>query len=425
MHEKFTFTKTLDFKTTALLSYALGVSLSLMGPVFHYIGWIIAIASLIYGGVKHHFRPKLRLDKQSRHILSAFALLTAWSIIAYTFNSESFSQWARSSSVPIEFLGGMTLAAILLDENDKRETFLKIFVAVNAAMLLLWMPATLFRDGLLVTVPFRGITNPNIIGMYCTIIVPAFLCCSFWYYAKNTLIQIFLLTAPILLALFTFSSGTYLAVAYECLFIGFFAFKGKLLSKKLIFSISTLLIIYAITLTAEPNKEFIFDRIHAEVQQIMGIKDPQVITTRRAGIWHVTAAMIKDKPVFGCNLESFENCYRNNRNFYIAKGIIKEEDGTPLFPHSMYLAMAYDAGIPALCLFLLFLFLSLKKAITLLCFAGKGKRKTEIFLLVSVTLIFGQMLFGIGEDILRYRGEAAVIFFAFCGILISIRTDED
>jgi len=149
----------------------------------------------------------------------------------------------------------------------------------------------------------------------------------------------FLLAAKVLIT--TFSRGAYLAMALGSLMAGYFRGRGFLA-----FWLTFALCFFLIVPSAIP--EAVIVRLDSITEQQSSRSQPEELdksSQHRLVLWRAGGKMILEDPVWG----------KGFKGFMYLKGQYTEQDVHESDPHSMYIYIAAQMGLPALALFLLIL----------------------------------------------------------------------
>lgn len=402
-----------NYESLALFAFALATSFTVLGPVFHYTGWGIALLALIYGKIKYNANLFGAVDKSSKCILGILLLYLVWSMFANAFTADSFYYWGKSASVPLELLISITLAIRLLNKEAGRRKFAIVFLTINTLIVI----GLIIIEAFNIVSPLHGLLNQNIIGLYSVIVMPVFFCTAFWF-CKNSLCRVLLLSVSSLLIITSFSSGPLLTATLQGIIIIFYAIREKHLDFKLLTKCFVVLLISLIGLNFISGDK-VLPRFKQEFEQIFAINDTDSFTSKRNRAWSATFFMIKQRPILGHGRALFNKRYDDNLQAFIKNDIVKADEIIYAHPHSMYLGSLFDSGVLGLVLILLAFIFSIRKAWILL---HRSCTKKEIvpWAVLGLSLLVGQLLYGIIGDIFESRNDIAPIFWAFWGILLSL-----
>lgn len=402
-----------NYESLALFAFALATSFTVLGPVFHYTGWGIALLALIYGKIKYNANLFGAVDKSSKCILGILLLYLVWSMFANAFTAGSFYYWGKSASVPLELLIGLTLAIRLLNKEVNRRKFIITFLTVNSSIVIGLTIIGAFH----LTSPIHGLLNQNIVGLYSAIVMPVFFCTAIWL-LKTPFYCFLLITISSLLVISSFSSGPLLTTTLQAIIIIFYAHKEQLIDSKTLTKYFAILIISLISLNFISGNK-VLPRFKQEIAQVFSIKDIDTLTTDRNRAWTSTFFMIKQRPLLGHGRALFNKHYDDNFQAFIDNGVVAVDDFRHAHPHSMYLGLLFDAGVFGLILILLAFAFSIKKACGLIQNSSTQKEFIP-WAVLGLSLLVGQLLYGIIGDIFESRNDIAPIFWAFWGILLSL-----
>ncbi len=80
----------LTYETFAFWIYTLGVAMTAFGPVAHYIGWFLALLSIVYGRIRYNAPLAVKLERDSRQIIYFLFFFLLWSMFAHIPYVDSF-----------------------------------------------------------------------------------------------------------------------------------------------------------------------------------------------------------------------------------------------------------------------------------------------------------------------------------------------
>lgn len=412
MIKKFT---ELDYETLALFSYIFAVSFSILGPVFHYIGWAVSLFSLLYGIIRYKDNLLCKVDKFSKSIWMILSLFLLWSLLANLLTAGSFYYWGKSASVQLELFIGVILAVRLLNKERNRKIFTLSFVAINSIIATAIIIVRIFN----LTSPLGGLTG-NILGLYSVVIMPAFFCSAIWL-CKNSFYRFLLLVISSIITILSFSSGPFLTVILQTIIIVFYARRQQHINLKILSTYLLILVMFLVSLSFISGNK-VLPRLKQEFTQIFAVHDVEALTSKRNRCWAATFFMIKQRPLLGHGSALFHKHYRDNLQAFIDNDIIKVDEVIYAHPHSMYLGTLFDTGILGLILLLLAFVFSIKKALILL-HRSPYRKEFIPWTVLGFSLLLGQLLYGFVGDIFESRNDIAPILWAFWGILLSLNTN--
>ncbi|MDO5562785.1 MAG: hypothetical protein Q4F74_04145, partial [Synergistaceae bacterium] len=251
------------FEEFSFWCFTLGTAFSALGPVFHYTGWLSAIAALLYG--KLRYKTNLfswpQKQKDGRTILYILLAAFIWSLIANAFGADSFSSWGRSASIPLELLIAVFLAMRLLESEETLDKFATLIIIggiISNFYFIFITPLTLKIHG--------NIVSGNALGIYNILILPVFFCYALWRNKKGVSIAILLCLASMFSLLSNFSTGPWIAGLIEIIVISFCAIKNKKLSVGLLVKI--VLAFFIILLVCAAQNKNISDKFTNELTQL-------------------------------------------------------------------------------------------------------------------------------------------------------------
>ena len=109
--------------------YYFSVSLSPLGPAYHYSLWGVCFLLLAYNCIVNHSSLKLNgVSKEGWMIFILLALLALWTVGAGLFSLDRIKYYGHNVTRMIEVVWGAYLAMRTLHEEDARRKFITIFV---------------------------------------------------------------------------------------------------------------------------------------------------------------------------------------------------------------------------------------------------------------------------------------------------------
>lgn len=399
------------YETFAFWVYVLGVAMTALGPIAHYIGWTFALISLVYGRIRYNAPLSIKLQPEGRRIICFLVLFLLWSMFAHIPYIDSFYIWGKGASIPLEFLTGLYLAMRLINTTKKRKFFGLAVVAVN----LVFCFDVMFRPDFQILGWNGSLDNGNAVALYSLLTMPFFFCYAFWFFKNNIFIKYFLCTTSLFLIFFSFSSGAWTAAFFQIMIFVYYSLISKKVSIK---AFGGFLILLGIVMTfffCSYGKGYL-SLFKREINQMTSINNSEVLTNHRVYTWKAGIVLASDHLISGNGWGTFEDKFRNNFNY------LKEKiryNGAEIFvqPHNMYISILYSGGIPALFLFLIAFVLSLKKSWT-------GLKDDAIYPddipwhLICFILMVSMAIYGTNGDVFEARRDIAVFFWACWGLLL-------
>ena len=401
------------YETFAFWVYVLGVAMTALGPIAHYIGWTFALISLVYGRIRYKTPLSIKLQSEGRKIFYFLVFFLLWSMFAHIPYVDSFYIWGKGASIPLEFLTGLYLAMRLIDTSKKRKIFGLAVVAVN----LVFCFDVMFRPDFQILGWNGSLDNGNAVALYSLLTMPFFFCYAFWFFKNNIFIKYFLCTTSLLLIFFSFSSGAWTAAFFQIMIFMYFSLMSKKVSIK---AFGGFLILFGVVMTlffCSYGKGY-FSFFKREINQITSINNSDILTTHRIYTWKAGIVLASDHLISGNGGGTFEDNFRKNFN-YLKEKIKYNGAENFVQPHNMYISILYAGGIPALLLFLIAFVLSTKKS-------WSGLRHDVInsgdipWHLVCSILMVSMAIYGTNGDIFEARRDVSVIFWACWGLLLAI-----
>ena len=392
-----------------LYIFILSVSMTMFGPIFHYIGWALSIFLLIFIKYKNNEGLLPSFTGEGKIIFYLLSIFFLFSVVVYFFNTPDHSEWLRASSISFEILIGFLLAGNILNDGETRKKFINIFSATNI-LGLLWLILTQTNS-----IKFSSGTffNHNIIGFYMVIIFPLVFM-NFVFYCKNIFLQsvaFCVIFASIMLSL---SSITW-PVSFVQLIIMLIYIKNKYnvkIFKRLIFS-AVLLVLFAFIVNLNGNGSLV-KRLNIELNQMTGIDNLDKLTSNRVEVWETAIAAVKQKTVLGHGHDQFSKIHKA---FLVERYGAKDWRSSRILthPHNMYLEVAFETGIFGMLLFISALILPVISIAR--HYINKGLNEDFPWSVIFFTVFFGQLIYGIaGESLFDMRRDLSVVFWTMLGI---------
>ena len=402
----------LTYETFAFWIYTLGVAMTAFGPVAHYIGWFLALLSIVYGRIRYNAPLAVKLERDSRQIIYFLFFFLLWSMFAHIPYVDSFYTWGKGASIPLEFLTGLYLAMRLINTSDKRKVFGLAVVAVN----LVFCFDVMFRPDFFMLGWNASLDNGNSVASYSLLLMPFFFCYAFWYFEKNIVLKYLLCLTSILLIIFSFSSGGWVTAAVQLAIFGFYASVSKKTNlKSVILFIGASFLLLSVIFSVFGKGPV--DSMKRELVQMMSFHDVDVLTTNRKDIWKVSLLMAKVHPVLGSGWTTFGTVFEKKRN-NMAEMLSQSLEEHISHPHNMYLSILYSGGFPALFFFMIAYVLSLKKSWSGVRYeVVSNEIPWHLICLISLVSI---SIYGTNGDVFEGRRDVSVIFWAVWGLLLVI-----
>ena len=402
----------LTYETFAFWIYTLGVAMTAFGPVAHYIGWFLALLSIVYGRIRYNAPLAVKLERDSRQIIYFLFFFLLWSMFAHIPYVDSFYTWGKGASIPLEFLTGLYLAMRLIDTSDKRKVFGLAVVAVN----LVFCFDVMFRPDFFMLGWNASLDNGNSVASYSLLLMPFFFCYAFWFFEKKIILQYFLSLTSILLIIFSFSSGGWITAAVQMVIFAFYATASKktTIRSVVILIIGLFFLLFTIVSVFDNGPIASFKR---EIEQIMSFNDINAFTNSRKDIWNVSLFMTKIHPVTGSGWTTFRTVFEKER-INMEGAISQSLEHDVSHPHNMYLSILYSGGFPALFFFMIAYVLSLKKSWSGVRYeVVSNEIPWHLICLISLVSI---SIYGTNGDVFEGRRDVSVIFWAVWGLLLVI-----
>ena len=394
------------FDSWVFLLFVAALSSTVFGPVCHYIGLLTALFFVLYKRIKYNVLLTPKLTKNGKIIFILLLSFFLYSSFSYLINYENFPSWARDSSVPLEMLAGTWLVSLLINDDKKRDIFVKTFFYINM-IAGLWIVAEQIG---IAKFPSPTFSNHNMLGPYLYLAIPL----NFIYIIQqkmHSFLRALYIVINIIFVIFSFSSITYAACFFEIFIILFFAYRAKLLDLKLIpyFCAISLGSIFLLNF-------FIGDKITPllmrEIEQISS-GDIKTLTTKRDEIWLAALYYIKQRPFFGWGINKFADVHKEFLEaFAIPLNLVSQR--VFVHVHNLYLMIAFEVGIPGMLIFLGAMLLPIWDSFKRLFFSAD---KGDVWTIAFFSMFFGQLIYSLaGEMIHHMRADVAVILWVYWGI---------
>lgn len=398
--------KSSHFDFWIFLLFVTAISSTVFGPVCHYIGLLTALFFVLYKSIKYNFSLTPKLTKNGKLIFIILSLFFLYSAFSYLLNYENFSSWARDSSVPLEMLAGAWLVSLLINDDKRRDIFVKTFFYINM-IAGLWIVAEQIG---IAKFPSPTFSNHNMLGPYLYLAIPL----NFIYIIQqkmHSFLRALYIVINIIFVIFSFSSITYAACFFEIFIILFFAYRAKLLDLKLIpyFCAISLGSIFLLNF-------FIGDKITPllmrEMKQISS-GDIKTLTTKRDEIWLAALYYIKQKPFFGWGVNKFAAVHKEFLEAF-ADTLKLTSKRVFVHVHNLYLMIAFEVGIPGMLIFLTAMLLPIWDSFKRLFFSAN---KGDVWVIAFFSMFLGQLIYSLaGEMIHHMRADVAVLLWVCWGI---------
>ena len=390
--------------------YYFSVSLSPLGPAYHYSFWGVCLLLLVYNCIVNHSSLKLNgVSEQGWWIFILLALLALWTVGAGLFSLDRIKYYGHNVTRMIEVVFGAYFAMRTLHEEDARRKFITIFVLVSALILF----GNLLR--LLKIIPYfpnRALKNGNSLGGLGLLLFPSLVGYVFWSAGDSVWKKVLLLVPVCAVIVLSFSSGAWFSAFLGGLVLLYYAVHCKKLTFRF-FALAVCLFLLCTTsfdLVTQGKYRRLF---LSEFKQLQSVDDLDKFTTLRNQVWSATWYMIKERPILGCAGELFEN---KNRWLMIHKA---KELGLTVkrnvdHPHSTYMYLLYVGGFPALILFVVSMALCLHRMFLL------ARYERDAFFpwaIVSLSLLIEILTYGTNGDILQGRRDISVLVWCFFGVM--------
>ncbi|MEA4873629.1 MAG: O-antigen ligase family protein [Synergistaceae bacterium] len=398
------------YETFAFWLYVLGVAMTALGPIAHYIGWTFALISLVYGRIRYNTPLLIKLQPEGRKIICFLVLFLFWSMFAHIPYVDSFYTWGKGASIPLEFLTGLYLAVRLIDTSKKREIFGLVVVTVN----LVFCFDVMFRPDFQILGWNGSLDNGNAVALYSLILMPFFCCYALWYYENKIIFKYFLCFTSVMLVFFSFSSGGWLTAGFQAVILVCYAIKEKKINLKSLFIFLSIVVISLSVLIYSLGNGF-QESVYREINQITAFDNPQLMTTDRIDTWKAGFFLAMKHPVIGGGWANFESEF-NRYHKYMIDNINYKRQGALSQPHSMFISILYAGGFPSLLSFICALTLSIRKS----WIGNRDSYGNGVvpWFLICLVLLSSQIIYGTNGDIFEARRDISVIFWACWGLLI-------
>lgn len=398
------------YETFAFWAYVLGVAMTAIGPIAHYIGWTFALISLVYGRIRYNAPLSIKLEPEGRKIIYFLVFFLLWSMFAHIPHVDSFYIWGKGASIPLEFLTGIYLAMRLIDTSEKRKVFGLAVVAFN----LVFCFDVMFRPDFQILGWNRSLNNGNAVALYSLLMMPIFCCYGFWFFENKFLFKYFICFTSLMLVFFSFSSGGWLTAGFQAVLLVCYAIKDNKINLKSLLMFLSILVIFLSVLIYSLGSSF-EESLYREINQITAFDDTQVMTTGRIDTWKAGFFLAMKHPFIGGGWANFESEF-NTYHKYMIDNINYKRQGELSQPHSMFISILYAGGLPSLLLFIFALSLSIRKSWV----GNRNSYGNDVvpWFLICLVLLISQIIYGTNGDVFEARRDISAIFWACWGLLI-------
>lgn len=267
--------------------------------------------------------------------------------------SAILSQNKHSTSYEISKILNFGIVIYMIGSYIKNtKEIKKIIYSIITISFLLALYALLkgiFKDNLVARL-YGNFPNPNLLAGF--LVAPLILIINILIYNKNKSGKIFFVVSGIVILI------TFILTGSRGAFLSFFAgliasiliylFKEHMSVNRIGLGVSLLVIFLIVFLVlSNPMKE-----------RIISADKIDKLAYKRIEIWKSTLMMIKDNPIVGSGLGTYEDVY--NKYVFPVEGSVARFGRYASFAHNEYLQIASELGIFALLTFLWFIFSILK-----------------------------------------------------------------
>ena len=399
------------------LLFVFCLSLTVLGPVFHYTAWGIGLIFIIYAKIRYGVRMLPEFTHCGKVLVLCLVLFFVFSAMVYYYYAPNLYQWGRWASIYAEILLGLFFAAYLINTPKRRDTFLRTFFYLNM-IALTWL--VLDQLGIC-KFPSKTFFNHNMLGPYLCLAIPLHV--AYLVRAKlNTILKALLFSLNIIFIIFSFSSITWAACFIEMLIMLFLFYKVGKSNVRFALLSCVLLVCSLAALNIFFRDSFVTQGIFSEGNQISSINSFNRLTTNRNEIWSFTIKAIKQRPLIGYGKDSFGPVHRNYIDKY-ADSLHLVQRQYHSHAHNQFLMVAFEIGIPGL-LFLLIAFI-IPIIASLKNLYAYPRSYDPIWDIIFLATFVGELLYGqAGEMTLDLRSDVAVILWTFWGIFSVYRNNE-
>ena len=388
------------------ICFIVGLALTVFGPIFHYIAFVLALIFVVYKKLKYNVPLIPNFTIYGKLTVYCLATYFFYCCVTYFYHFSDWSIWARESSVPLEILFGVWLVAIMINTRAKRFTFLKVFFYVNM-IAGIWLVSDQIG---IAHFPSSTFFNHNMLGPYLYLIIPLHL--SYIIQERmNSFIKAAFVALNVVFIIFSFSSITYATCFIEILIILIFTYKTKLLDVKVLVY-AFLLCILSLFLINSYTHGNISPLISREFTQISSssVRD---LTSGRAEVWEFAIYSISQKPFLGWGKNNFDILHKQYIETF-ANSLKLASNYSFAHAHNLYLMIAFEIGIPGMLLFLLAMLIPVWSSLKMLF---SHDNEEEIWPAIFLSMFLGQLIYSLaGEMILDMRRDVAVLLWIYWGI---------
>lgn len=360
----FTFLVPLENKTSTWFNFGGGINLTTLFLVLIIISWLIA-----KGESPFFLKNKLNLPILLFILATYFSLWTGFFKFGISPFGSDFNACKRFITTFLLFY----ITAGICKEKKQFKALINIMtfmiLLISVVVLKEFMSSDVWHYSDDIRIQILGM-NPNYLGAMLAQYIPLFAASFFMLKGIKPRIFNFILFAIGMFALmFTYSRGSYLAIAGALLVMGFVGGKKSLTG-------IIILIVLALSVSF-----FSFGKgrlIPVSVKErFESISEGDKSIDARKDVWSIATDAIKESPIFGYG-------------FGATRRLL------PIDIHNMYLRIAFDSGIPALLIFIWLLFRAFKIALK-----AFYKTKDDFYKTVSLGFIGSLVALTIGN----YFGE--------------------
>lgn len=257
--------------------------------------------------------------------------------------------------------------------------------------------------------PFGPFINKNNFAGYINLIIPVTLAMSIYEKdkAKKTLFAFMALVMALAIFLSMSRAGV-------IAFMGSMAFMGGMLfllrrqfSQKLVFFIPALFLFSVIIYLAFIGMEPVVERLSTLTEKATYNRE------LRWGVWASTIEVIKDYPVLGTGLETFETLFPGYRSLEASR--LHWRDA-----HNDYLQLAAETGVIGLLIVLSFFIIFFRQALRALLHKKTANGQLIIGLLASVVAFLLSIVFTFNSHI----PATALLFSVICALVVKLTMND-
>ena len=241
--------------------------------------------------------------------------------------------------------------------------------------------------------------NRNFFASFLCISLP-FTMCYYIFYNKKIYLLVSCISFYALIA--TLTRSAWLAFFVFSMFGIIYLIKHKNLKMFKNAGILLILFILLFSIFYFPKKAPVETRYTATVEDIKNINDPaknQRIGSGRKPIWDSAFKIIESNPIIGSGPDTFYVELKKNHTAYLFEEIVPLINALPDKAHNEFLQIAATLGIPALIVYLIFLFITIKHLFFI-------KTQSSLILLLCIISYLVQAFFNISTI-----GVAPIFYF--------------